>query len=309
MSASASGPSRPSGVRSRLNWRVERWRRVVAVPLFGLAVGLSVVGLDGSAGAQAASTATVEQGGKLYMFRCASCHGVDGDEIPRIGVLTGQFRRPYTNAELVTLIRTGIPGTPMAPLPISEAQAEQVVAYLRWAAGADEGSGDPASATGAPGAGSADRGRALYAGKGGCAVCHRVNGVGGHLGPDLSDVGRRLRPNDLAQSITDPDAQVRPDASIARVVDASGTEIVARLVDQDTDLIQLITQDGRPLALSRATVRQFNVQTTSGMPTYADLLTGQEIADLVTYLQTLNAADRRDVKGGDRTPAAPAMRP
>src|SRR5689334_9692276 len=33
------------------------------------------------------------------------------------------------------------------------------------------------------------RGKAIYEGKGDCASCHRINGVGSRLGPDLSDIG------------------------------------------------------------------------------------------------------------------------
>src|ERR1700674_1021621 len=40
----------------------------------------------------------------------------------------------------------------------------------------------------APG-GDPARGKAIYEGKGDCASCHRINGVGGRLGPDLSDIG------------------------------------------------------------------------------------------------------------------------
>ena len=240
---------------------------------------------------QTAAMAALEQGETLYLSRCVSCHGVDGDEIPKIGVLTGQFRRPYTDAQLVTLIRTGIAGTAMAPTTLTDEQAALVVAYLRWAASADEPQEDRASASGKP-TGNPDRGRALYVGKGGCAVCHRIHGVGGHLGPDLSGVGRRLRPTELAQSMAEPDADVRPGTSIARVVAADGAEIVGRLLDQDTDLLHLVTQEGRALVLSRATVRQLDVQTTSGMPAYVNVLTAAEVAEIVSYLQTLSGPHR-----------------
>jgi len=46
-------------------------------------------------------------------------------------------------------------------------------------------------------AGDPSRGKALYDGKGACATCHRVNGVGSRLGPDLSDVGQLRRAVDL----------------------------------------------------------------------------------------------------------------
>lgn len=237
---------------------------------------------------QPGTLAALEAGERVFLSRCVSCHGPDGDEVPAIGLLTGRFRRPYTNAQLAALVRSGIPGTAMAPIPITEEQAAQVVGYLRWAAGSDPAPAGAAPApTGETLIGNVTRGRELYGGKGNCATCHQIDGVGGHLGPDLSDVGDRLTGAALAESLRDPDAVVPSGATIARVVDADGSEIIGRLLDQDTDVIHVVTSDGRRLALPRATVRRFDVQTASGMPSYADLLSAQELADIVAYLQTL----------------------
>ena len=45
--------------------------------------------------------------------------------------------------------------------------------------------------------GDPSRGKALYDGKGACATCHRVNGLGSRLGPDISDVAQIRRAVDL----------------------------------------------------------------------------------------------------------------
>src|SRR5689334_15744789 len=77
-------------------------------------------------------------------------------------------------------------------------------------------------------AGDPARGKAIYEGKGDCASCHRINGAGGRLGPDLSDIGvprgggrgggggkqatpapaPTLNLGALESSIVDPDADV-----------------------------------------------------------------------------------------------------
>ena len=52
--------------------------------------------------------------------------------------------------------------------------------------------------------------------KGGCIVCHRVEGEGGvppgapPMAPDLSDVGARLSPEQIRESILDPMAEIVP---------------------------------------------------------------------------------------------------
>ena len=47
--------------------------------------------------------------------------------------------------------------------------------------------------------------RPIYAGKGNCASCHRIKGVGSRIGPDLSEIGVR-RPEQLTTKLINPDA-------------------------------------------------------------------------------------------------------
>jgi cbb3-type cytochrome oxidase cytochrome c subunit len=51
--------------------------------------------------------------------------------------------------------------------------------------------------------GCAECGREVFA-REGCVSCHRFHGTGGSLGPDLSDVGSRLRASAIRAQITDP---------------------------------------------------------------------------------------------------------
>src|SRR5215475_9026913 len=148
-----------------------------------LAVFLTVflAGASPSLLAQGNSAADVAAGGRAFQNTCSNCHGPDGGEIPGIDLGRGQFRRPMTDADLVRIIRTGIAGTPMPATNMTEEQASRIVAYLRSTAAAKRTasvSGDVA------------RGKSIYESKGNCASCHRVNGVGSRLGPDLSKIGQ-----------------------------------------------------------------------------------------------------------------------
>src|SRR5690242_8161721 len=75
--------------------------------------------------------ADIERGGQTFLLSCASCHGANGDLVASVSLFSGSFRRATTDQELVDLIRRGIPGTPMPPSSLPEADALQVVAYLR----------------------------------------------------------------------------------------------------------------------------------------------------------------------------------
>jgi mono/diheme cytochrome c family protein len=145
-----------------------------------LALVVGVLSLGAGVLAQRNSAADVADGGRVFQNTCSNCHGPDGNEIPGIDLGRGRFRRSMTDQDLVQIIRTGIPGTAMPATNLSEEQASHVVAYLRSTAAANQGVTTVGDAT---------RGKVVYDGKGKCATCHRVNGVGSRLGPDLSDIG------------------------------------------------------------------------------------------------------------------------
>lgn len=52
----------------------------------------------------------------------------------------------------------------------------------------------------------AETGKKLYYEKFACNACHRINSKGGTIGPDLSDVGNRLRPEWMAYHLREPNA-------------------------------------------------------------------------------------------------------
>src|SRR4051794_11710386 len=58
--------------------------------------------------------------------------------------------------------------------------------------------------------GDVNRGRALFADgrRAGCARCHKVDGRGGELGPDLSSIGAKFAREHLIESVLDPSRQV-----------------------------------------------------------------------------------------------------
>lgn len=216
----------------------------------------------------------LDDGASLYAAACAGCHGENGDLVAGIDLRRGQFRRPLTDIELAGLIMNGIPNTTMRPAALDEEQIEQLVLYLRDnARPRDEPklAGDPA------------RGEALFEGKGKCLGCHRIDGRGSRVGPDLSRIGRVRRAGDLMASLLDPGAEVQPDNRFYRVVTHDGEEVRGRLLNRDTYTVQLIDLDERLRAFDKADLREQGFEE-SPMPSYRGELSDQEIADLVSYL-------------------------
>jgi putative heme-binding domain-containing protein len=239
---------------------------------------VAVVGGGSSLSAQHETATDIEDGGRVFGNTCANCHGPDGDQVAGIDLGRGQFRRPMSDADLNRIIRTGIPGTPMPASNFSEEQAARVVAYLRSLAASKRSvsaSGDPA------------RGKALFDGKGRCATCHRVNGNGSRLGPDLSNVGQLRRATDLEVSLRDPDAEVLGNNRFYRVTTKDGVTTTGRLLNLDTFSVQLLDSKEQLRSFLKSDVREHGFIEKSPMPSYSDQLTAQELADVVSFLVSL----------------------
>ena len=237
-----------------------------------LAAGSSVL-------AQHETAYDVSDGARAYQASCANCHGPDGDLIAGIDFSRGVFRRPLTDDEIAQIISNGIPNTPMPPTPnMSREQALEIVAYLRSMPAARSVSaleGDPI------------RGQVLFEGKGGCMDCHRVAGRGSRLGPDLSQIGALRRAAELERSLLEPQAEVLPQNRFYSVTPKGGEPITGRLLNHDTYSVQIMDPDERLRSFVKADLVEHGFAE-SPMPSFADELTAQEIADLVSYLSSLN---------------------
>ena len=225
------------------------------------------------------SPAEIAEGGKLFQSSCARCHGADGDAVAGVNFARGQFRRATTDDEIARIITSGIPGTGMPPSNFSEFDAGRIVAYLRSMTAA------PTASAGAPG--DAARGKAVVEGKGQCLTCHRVDGAGSQLGPDLNSVGPLRRTAELQRSLLDPDAEIVDENRFARVITRSGETITGRLLNQDSFSIQLFDPKERLLSFTKSDLREHAILKSSPMPSYRQTLNTEELADVVSYLRSL----------------------
>ena len=224
------------------------------------------------------SQADIEAGSRLYSSQCQACHGPTGDQITGIDLRRGQFRRSTSDEDLAKVITTGVPGTAMPPFSLQPTEVSGVIAFIR--AGFD-----PAGT--AVKVGNAARGRQLFDGKGACASCHRVNGTGPRVAPDLSDIGAARTPAALQRTLLDPSSGMMPINRPVRVVMKDGRTLIGRRFNEDTFTVQLIDQQERLLSLEKKDIRTLEVQTTSPMPSYNGKLTTDELSDVIAYLITL----------------------
>ena len=224
------------------------------------------------------SSAEAEAGKQLYGVNCSNCHGPKGDFVSGVDLMHGKFRRASTDNELVAIIVQGIAGTPMPPAKLTDAQARGIVAYLRRAAEENDAGVSSTADTA--------HGQALFASKG-CQNCHRIQGKGSRVGPDLSNIGALRMAAEIERSILDPNAEILAENRYVRAVTRDGAIITGRILNEDTFTLQLIDSHEKLVSLSKANLREFSFLKDSPMPSFRGKLSSQELADLVGYLAAL----------------------
>lgn len=119
---------------------------------------------------------------------------------------------------------------------------------------------------------------------GGCFRCHRVEGRGTDLGPDLSTIGRTER-RGILESILQPSNQVAPSFQTWRIEMSDGKVYTAMLVNTEQDIYTYLDDKGHQFKVNTRDVVETRSLPTSIMPDgLADLLTDQELRDLLAYL-------------------------
>jgi len=223
-------------------------------------------------------TEDIQTGSRLYGAQCALCHGQNGDGVVGVNLARQQFRRASSDDDIRTTITTGVAAAGMPPFRLQPAELDGLVAFIR--------SGFDRNATPFK-LGDAGSGKAVYDSKGACAACHRVAGKGALIAPDLSDVGAIRQPSAIQRSLLEPNRAMLPINRPVRIVTRDGRTIRGRRVNEDTATVQLIDDGERLVSLSKSDIREFELGTASGMPSFAGKLTDEELADLLAYLLSL----------------------
>jgi len=218
------------------------------------------------------------------------CHGsgARGDRAP---ALNGALRRSEKDGEIFLNIRGGLRGTQMpAFAQFTTDQTWQLVTYLRSLSGA--GSTPPSQTLVV--AGDAAAGARVFAAQ--CAGCHKVNGSGGAVGPDLADASR-LTADVVRRKVLDPQTTAgapavrrrggptRPRTLVARLQD--GREIRGVRRNEDTFSVQMTDAAGRLRMFEKSRLSSFTVENRSLMPAgFAQRLSAADIDNLVAYVKS-----------------------
>jgi len=121
-----------------------------------------------------------------------------------------------------------------------------------------------------------------------CAKCHRFNGEGGAIGPDLSTAARKFSLADLLDSILEPSKVISDQYESHRVQTVDGLLLTGRVVEVGNE-IHIFTDDpdAPPKVIKRSDVEEMVVSKTSQMPSGSiDALNQEELRDLVAYIMS-----------------------
>jgi putative membrane-bound dehydrogenase-like protein len=132
--------------------------------------------------------------------------------------------------------------------------------------------------------GNATRGQAVFIKN--CAVCHRLQGVGHAVGPDLAALSNKS-PYYLLTEILDPNKNV--DSRYINYIAAtrSGRTFTGILASESATSITLRGQEGKEQVLLRSEMEELQSTGKSLMPEGLEKdLTKQDLADLIAYLSS-----------------------
>ncbi|MFK7849282.1 MAG: PVC-type heme-binding CxxCH protein [Rhodothermales bacterium] len=135
--------------------------------------------------------------------------------------------------------------------------------------------------------GDADAGKAMFTQQ--CSACHIVKGQGVDFGPDLSEIGGKLPKEALYNAILYPSAGVGFGYEGYVLTLKSGGAAAGYILSRSDEEIQLREQGGQTRSYVLDDVASIEEMDSSLMPPVGRTMSGQQLADLVAYLGTLQS--------------------
>ncbi|MCM8536047.1 MAG: c-type cytochrome [Lentisphaeraceae bacterium] len=132
-----------------------------------------------------------------------------------------------------------------------------------------------------------ENGKNFY-GAANCTACHRFNGSGGIIGPDLSGSGGRFAPLDLLEAVIEPSKQISDQYGSVILNMKDGTSISGKIANMKGDELRIITNLYSPGEMTKVDNKQVKdiVDSKVSMmpPGLINMMTQEEVLDLLAYV-------------------------
>jgi putative heme-binding domain-containing protein len=224
----------------------------------------------------------IQAGMGQFRVRCADCHGMDATGV-RGPDITQVWASGRTDGGLYLTLRNGVPNTEMPSVGVRTPDHEiwQILAYLRTLA---------APAPTDPPRGNAENGERIF--RASCASCHRVDGRGGRLGPDLSRVGNARSREMMVRRIRGAIEENAAGYAPVTLTTPGGQQVQAVKKNEDLVSVQVMDTRERIQGYVKSDLKEVKDETRSAMPPFGtDRLSESQLDDVVRYLMTLKGFD------------------
>jgi putative heme-binding domain-containing protein len=127
------------------------------------------------------------------------------------------------------------------------------------------------------------RGKEVYTAT--CAVCHKFDGQGAVIGPELTGIGARPM-QDVLVDILDPNRSVEANYRLWNVTTRDGETLSGRLDTETQTSIEILDLTGQKHAIQRKDIASLDASNLSIMPTGLEAIGEKDLANLLAYLAT-----------------------
>lgn len=129
-----------------------------------------------------------------------------------------------------------------------------------------------------------------------CASCHAMNGDGGAVGPDLSQLGTRFSTKDILESIIEPSKVISDQFAATNFFMKDGSSIIGRLKSEDKEKYSIIQNPFAPQTIRdipRGDVTRTSVSEAPSImyPGLINSLNPEELKNLMAYLTSAGTKD------------------
>ncbi len=138
--------------------------------------------------------------------------------------------------------------------------------------------------------GQADRGAQIFAERLAlsCVRCHKINGVGGEVGPDLSHIGKDKSREYLLESIVTPGKTVAKDFEAVVLFTDDGRSVTGVVKSEDENDLYLMDKDGHTFQVNKDTIEGRETGKSAMPDDLIKYLTLFDLRDLIEYLASLD---------------------
>ncbi len=123
-----------------------------------------------------------------------------------------------------------------------------------------------------------------------CGRCHAVQGQGGNIGPDLTQLGTRFSNKDILESIIEPDKVISDQYAATRFELKNGESIIGRIINEDKTNYSVSQNPFAPdvvVKVAKKDVASSQYSPSSIMlPGLINSLNEDELKDLIAYLKS-----------------------